>query len=285
MDSLQKTLSPYLRWSLFLHISVLLLLFVFYKDTPKIEKRRVVHVSTVKLKGGMVETSPSTAEVEKEIAPPPPPPPEAPKEPQALAPVSAPPLSVPTPPPAPKVEKKKEEKKPAPPKEKEKPKKEVPKKEVSKKEEPKVEPKKEPPKADPKKEALLKEARASLAKMGKGEATSLEASRSSLKPLTSLKSEDGLFSLKGGENDLYSGELIKRLKLALRLPESGEVLVDVTLQRNGRVAKVNIRESKSSVNRTYVQSTLPSVNFPSFGEFYPHDDEKLFTLSLQNAIY
>ena len=272
----------YLSFSLCLHVAACALLFIFYQVGEKIEKRRVVHVSSVKLNPHSTPTTVSQAPPQIE------------------------PL-VQTAPALPKEEKKPEVKK-AEEKKPEEKKKETPKKEDAKKETPKKKdtPKKETPKADPKKteakkeakaevkkaplvdpkkEALLKEARESLAKMGKGEATSLKSDRSAITPLTSLKAEDGLFSVKVGDSDFYSGELSKRLKLSLRLPEIGEVVVDMILKKTGQVARVTIRESKSAVNRKYVENTLPTVSFPSFGEYYPKEDEKLFTLSLQNALY
>jgi outer membrane biosynthesis protein TonB len=248
------SLKPYVRKSFILHAAMILLLFILTPSAPEKVKKSKVHVSTIKLAEASAETTKQPPLSKKELE-------------------------------QPKLETKKETPKAEVKKEtpKVETKKETKKTEI-KKETPKPEVKKEIAKTDPKKDALLKEARASLAKMGKGEATSPEAGRSSLKPLTSLKAEEGLFSVKG-ENDQYTGELVKRLKLSLRLPESGQVLVDLKLQRSGRVAQVKILEAKSSINQKYVEATLPNLNFPDFGEFYPKEDEKLFTLSLQNELF
>ena len=228
----------YFKKSLLLHVAFFLMVAVFYNVKPQIQKRRVVHTTTVKL-APAASNAPSAAVV--------------------AAPV---------------------------PVKKEEPKKEkVAKKEEPKKVVPKPEPKKEVAKVDTKKETLLKEARDSLAKMGKVEATSGPTDRSSRSALSSLKAEEMTFSVKGSDNDLYISELIQRLKLSLRLPESGEVVVDLTLKRNGKIAGIKIRDANSSNNKHYVESQLSTLSFPEFGESYPNKDEKLFTLSLQNAIF
>ncbi len=249
----------YFNRSLLLHLAVLALLALFYTATPPFEKRRVIHTSTVKLSSAVTTASQVQA---------------APPAPEAVQPT------------------KKKEEAPAKPEKiakKEPVKKEIvktePKKEIAKTEPKKEEKKKEVVKTDPKKDALLKEARDNLAKMGKVEATSTSVDKSNRSVLSSLKAEGMTFFVKGADNDLYTSELIARLKLALRLPESGEVIVDLTLLRNGRVAGIKIRDAKSSINKHYVEAHLPSLSFPEFGESYPNKDEKLFTLSLQNAIF
>lgn len=228
---LREKSNSYFKKSLFFHVAFFLLIALFHNVNPPIQKRRVVHTTTVKLSSPANATLAATASV-----------------------------------PATKPETKKEK--------------------VAKKESPKKpEAKKEVAKVDTKKETLLKEARDSLAKMGKVEATSVPVDRSSRSALSSLKAEGMNFSVKGVDNDLYTSELIQRLKLSLRLPESGEVIVDLTLKRNGKIAGIKIRDAKSSTNKYYVESQLPTLNFPEFGESYPNNDEKLFTLTLQNAIF
>ena len=228
----------YFKKSLLLHVAFFLIVAIFYSVKPTIQKRRVVHTTTVKLTPA-ASGAPSAAVV------------------AAPSPV----------------------KKEATKKEK------IAKKEEPKKVAPKPEPKKEVAKIDAKKETLLKEARDSLAKMGKVEATSGPVDRSNRSTLSSLKAEEMTFSVKGSDNDLYISELIQRLKLSLRLPESGEVVVDLTLKRSGKVAGIKIRDANSSNNKYYVESQLSTLSFPEFGESYPNKDEKLFTLSLQNAIF
>ncbi len=234
----------YYKKSLLLHVAFFLLIAVFYNVKPQIQKRRVVHTTTVKLASNQAEIA---------------------------APVPAQSTIAPT---TPKVAAKEATKK-----------EKIAKKEEPKKVAPKPEPKKEVAKIDTKKETLLKEARDSLAKMGKVEATSGPVDRSNRSTLSSLKAEEMTFSVKGSDNDLYISELIQRLKLSLRLPESGEVVVDLTLKRNGKIAGIKIRDANSSNNKYYVESQLSTLSFPEFGESYPNKDEKLFTLSLQNAIF
>jgi colicin import membrane protein len=82
----------------------------------------------------------------------------------------------------------------------------------------------------------------------------------------------------------YRSELIHRLKLLLRLPEFGEVKVQLTLERSGRVAKVAIVSAESSANRRYIEKTLPGATFPGFGDNFGNEPQYTFLISLSNDI-
>lgn|GEM_PF-3181137 len=249
----------YFKKSLLLHLVIFVLIGFFYHTSPSFQKRRVIHTSTVKLASSVAaasETPNPPSAVSQPTPTPPPPAIEPPKPKEAIA----TPKKQETKQQVAKTEPKKEEKK---------------KKEIAKTAEPKI---------DPKKGALLKEARESLAKMGT-EKTTKPTTNSGRSTLSTLNAEKMDFSIKGSEDDLYTLELIKRLKLHFRLPENGEVVVDLTLKRSGKVVGIKIIDAKSSSNKYYVESHLPTIAFPEFGESYPQKEEKLFTLSFKNEIF
>jgi colicin import membrane protein len=82
----------------------------------------------------------------------------------------------------------------------------------------------------------------------------------------------------------YREELAGRLKLLLRLPEYGDVKVNLTLDRTGKVAKVAIVNADSVVNRKYIEKTLPGLSFPAFGTNYASAAEYTFSITLSNEI-
>lgn len=82
----------------------------------------------------------------------------------------------------------------------------------------------------------------------------------------------------------YISELVSRLKLNLRLPEYGEVRIQLTLTRDGAVKKVSIVSAKSHQNKQYVLKTVPHLSFPKFGDNFEKEPEHTFSLNLSNEI-
>lgn len=82
----------------------------------------------------------------------------------------------------------------------------------------------------------------------------------------------------------YREELAGRLKLLLRLPEYGDVKINLTLDRTGKVSKVAIVTTDSAVNRKYIEETLPKLSFPPFGNHYASATEYTFSITLSNEI-
>ncbi len=80
----------------------------------------------------------------------------------------------------------------------------------------------------------------------------------------------------------YIDEVVNRLKLMLRLPEYGDVKVKLTLERNGKVAKVVIVSAKSTANKEYIEKNLPKLNFPAFGKNFSDEPQYTFSLVLCN---
>lgn len=80
----------------------------------------------------------------------------------------------------------------------------------------------------------------------------------------------------------YYDELANRLKLLLRLPEFGEVKIKLTLERSGHFVKVSIMSSKSQANKNYIEKTLPTIKYPSFGDNFGIQDQYTFVIVLSN---
>ena len=81
----------------------------------------------------------------------------------------------------------------------------------------------------------------------------------------------------------YRDELASRLQILLRLPEFGEVKIKLTLARSGRVIKLDILSAESSVNRKYIEKTLPTLTFPPFDRNFESKDEHTFSITLRGS--
>lgn len=80
----------------------------------------------------------------------------------------------------------------------------------------------------------------------------------------------------------YEEELVTRLKILLKLPEMGDVKVSLTLNRQGKVVKTEILSSASALNRKAVETHLPAIQFPSFGQAFAGENTHTFILTLTN---
>ncbi len=82
----------------------------------------------------------------------------------------------------------------------------------------------------------------------------------------------------------YYDELVSRLKIALKLPEYGEVTLELSINRNGSVASVKKVKSKSKKNSDYVQKAIPKLSLPSFGQSFAGETSHTFRLTLSNEL-
>lgn len=82
----------------------------------------------------------------------------------------------------------------------------------------------------------------------------------------------------------YYEELASRLKLLLRLPEFGEVRIKLTLDRSGKFLKVVVMSAESTKNRKYIEKTLPTLTYPSFGNNFNDQSEYTFIIALSNEL-
>lgn len=82
----------------------------------------------------------------------------------------------------------------------------------------------------------------------------------------------------------YYDELVSRLKLALKLPEFGEVKLQLTISRAGKVVSVKNVQSKSKKNSDYAQKAIPKLHLPPFGQNFSGEKEHTFRLTLSNEL-
>lgn len=80
----------------------------------------------------------------------------------------------------------------------------------------------------------------------------------------------------------YHQELASRMKLLLRLPDYGEIKLKLTLERTGHFVKALIVSSESPSNRKYIETTLPTLKYPSFGNHFGSCDQYTFVITLSN---
>ena len=86
----------------------------------------------------------------------------------------------------------------------------------------------------------------------------------------------------GAKETSYSGEVASRLKKALKLPDYGAVKIKLTLDRSGKVVKLEIVQSESRKNKAYVESKIPTLLFPPFGQRFKDVSQNTFVITLQN---
>lgn len=139
---------------------------------------------------------------------------------------------------------------------------------------------------------LLAEARVRMSKInGSRESEPSPASFSTPLPtaITSLQidalssSEKGASSLNSTEVS-YSNELAGHLKRLLRLPEIGDIKIKLTLDRSGKVYKMEVVSSESAANRRYIEKTLPGLSFPAFGTNFESMANYTFAITLSNEL-
>ena len=82
----------------------------------------------------------------------------------------------------------------------------------------------------------------------------------------------------------YYDELVGRLKLSLKLPEYGQIKLQLTVSSTGKVLSVKGVKSKSKKNSDYVNKTLPKLMLPPFGQNFPGEKEHTFQLTLSNEL-
>ncbi len=81
-----------------------------------------------------------------------------------------------------------------------------------------------------------------------------------------------------GEDDVLS-HLVGYLHDTLHLPEVGEVKLEITVRKNGTVAKVVVLRAESQKNKLYLQEHLPHLQFP-----LQFDQDKTWTITFCNEV-
>lgn len=187
---------------------------------------------------------------------------------------------------------KSEPKKETKPKEKEKPKKEekpvtkVAPKKVAKEEKkvaakPKPKPQPQVSKEDLRKQELIAKAQSLLSKTGSNTSKKSSSDNKLVNLGTIGKLEIDNAGTVSDVERRYQDILASHLKDRLRFPDYGEVKIKLTLERSGKVLKVEVISSKSDENRSYAVKVLPGILFPSFHTFIK-EDKYTFSVTLKN---
>lgn len=155
---------------------------------------------------------------------------------------------------------------------------------------PKVDPQAEAAKA--KKRDLLAKAQKSIAQIATSDTVASSSTTSAMSAaipgrIDALQVETFPDSTEGAlspQEMSYYDELASRLKLLLRLPEFGEVKVKLTLERSGQFVKVSVVNALSQNNKKYVEKTLPTLKYPSFGNNFNGLAQYTFVIALSNEL-
>lgn len=141
-----------------------------------------------------------------------------------------------------------------------------------------------------KKKALLAEAAKSIGKIASSPATmkvdKMQPPTLAQPPATVIALQSDGFSGKGafassGEIN-YDQELLSRLKQLLRLPQYGDVEVELTLLRSGKVALLKIIKAENLTNKAHVEKVMPTLSLPPFGNCFAGEQQHLFKITLSN---
>lgn len=82
----------------------------------------------------------------------------------------------------------------------------------------------------------------------------------------------------------YRDEIAFRLKKGLRLPDYGSVKIKITLDRMGKVLKVETLRCENAKNKAYAETTIPSLVFPPFGQRFSELSQNTFAFVLENDL-
>lgn len=136
-------------------------------------------------------------------------------------------------------------------------------------------------------DSLLRELEESIAKIdGKGDKSPTKRSASAaVKQGTPIQLQiDTLAAAEDESGDDYADVLLGHLHHYLRLPDYGEVKIQLSLRQDGSVARVVVLKSQSEKNRQYLETTLPRLVFPRFEGKYLNRKEHTFALAFCNEL-
>ncbi len=80
----------------------------------------------------------------------------------------------------------------------------------------------------------------------------------------------------------YSSSLIEYLQEHLRLPDSGEVKIELKLRYDGHIETIKVLSAKSEQNRKRLEEHIPRLQFPPFPKEEKGKKSKIFILTFCN---
>ncbi|MGR3951936.1 MAG: hypothetical protein QRY74_03375 [Chlamydia sp.] len=84
------------------------------------------------------------------------------------------------------------------------------------------------------------------------------------------------------KEDWYVHDLIRKIRLSIRLKEPGVVRLFLTLKRDGTCIKIAILEASSDRSKKELEKSLSSVKYSSFGSSFQGEKEHTFRIKLED---
>jgi len=131
-------------------------------------------------------------------------------------------------------------------------------------------------------DALVKELEESIAKLENTGKEKKTTPASKATPAIVLQIDTADAEVIGEEPSDYTDKLIGHLHGALRLPEYGEVQMQLRLRQDGTVVKLVVLKTQSEKNKHYLETHLPHLSFPRFEGVYASKKEFTFILTFCN---
>lgn len=159
-----------------------------------------------------------------------------------------------------------------------------PAKEVKKTKVPPKAPVSKPAKVNERKNELVALAKEKIGKIGSSSDKILKSSLEGIntpKTIEHFQSELSFTDVGGdftAKELAYRDELATRLRLHLKLPEYGDVKIELKVERSGKIGHFKILSYQSTLNAEYIKKNLPKVTLPSFKEAESYD----FTIVMRN---
>ncbi len=153
-----------------------------------------------------------------------------------------------------------------------------------------------PPQKNEKREKLLAQAREKIGKIQKVKtsANNFSAKNASTNSVEAPKLigelQSDSFSLLGSSANgnspetIYGNELINRLKRLLHLPEYGDVDIELTIAKSGKILAMKILSDENRNNRIYIEKVLPSLSLPPFGSYFEGEAQHTFVIRLTSTL-
>ncbi len=138
-----------------------------------------------------------------------------------------------------------------------------------------------------KQQELLAKAKESIAKIDlkKEKLKSNESDEPAIKQIAALQSEATLAEVSGtfGVHEAsYISDLVLRLQCGLKLPEFGDVTIDLTISKFGIAESVIIVAAASRKNAKYAEETIPAILFAPLGSNFGTATKYTFRITLSN---
>lgn len=108
------------------------------------------------------------------------------------------------------------------------------------------------------------------------------SSRVRKEPLPKLDNLPESLSLPLELEEDYASSLVEYLEEHLRLPDSGEVKIELTLRKDGSIEAVKVLSAKSEQNKKRLEEHLPRLHFPPFPKEEKEKKSKVFILTFCN---